>query len=198
MNKYIKAILIGSGLIIGGIVILVLFFVQGMKPDKSKEKEVRLQAEQYLAANFENDDYEIYDVLYDNMGNYGYFDYAAKVRNQDGSKVFLIYYNKDREQLEDSLTVEKQADYIMNEVKPLLMAYMNDQFGEEADPSVKYSISEGKAAITIRLSRNKEDRDGELFANVISYVKEDLKLEHAYITMFYTTENQDDVWEENY
>ncbi|MFZ0443482.1 MAG: hypothetical protein WAM95_04980, partial [Bacillus sp. (in: firmicutes)] len=67
MNKYLKITLCILGVILLGMGIFVVAFLLEMKPDKDKEEEVRIQAEQYLEDNF-NDNFEIYDTLYDNMG----------------------------------------------------------------------------------------------------------------------------------
>jgi len=56
-----------------------------------------------LEVHYDSGDYEIYDVLYDNMGNYTMFDYAAKVRDVNTSEEFLVYYNEQADQMEDSL-----------------------------------------------------------------------------------------------
>ncbi|WP_260401989.1 hypothetical protein [Peribacillus simplex] len=79
-TKKLLLTLLGVFLIIfTGVVILVFSFTQSMKADPDEEKKVRDQAERYLEKTFDETT-EIYDVLYDNMGNWGYFDYAAKVK----------------------------------------------------------------------------------------------------------------------
>jgi len=90
------------GVITVGISLIILSFFVGMTPDKTEITKVTKQAEEYP-----NEKYEIYDTLYDNMGNFPQFDYAAKVRNLDSDETFLVYYNDKTEQMEDSL---KYAD----------------------------------------------------------------------------------------
>ncbi|MUK90638.1 hypothetical protein GMD78_19975 [Ornithinibacillus sp. L9] len=77
-----------------------------MTPKKAEEEKVIEQAEEYLEGNYEINQYEIYDVLYDNMGNYGAFEYAAKVRELNSGKDFLVYYNEQTNQMEDSLNYD--------------------------------------------------------------------------------------------
>ncbi|WP_234417238.1 MULTISPECIES: alkaline shock response membrane anchor protein AmaP [unclassified Lysinibacillus] len=69
MKIFLKIMLSILGVILLGIGGIVVAFLLEMKPDKDKEEEVRIQAEQYLEDNF-NDNFEIYDTLYDNMGNF--------------------------------------------------------------------------------------------------------------------------------
>ncbi len=56
--------------------------------------------------HYNESEFEIYDVLYDNMGNYTLFDYAAKVRNLNTGEEFLVYYNEQAGQMEDTLKYE--------------------------------------------------------------------------------------------
>lgn len=196
LNKYLKTAFIAIGLLLAGAAVLVMTFIIEMTPDKDEEEKVIAQAEEYLQSNFKDGHYEIYDTLYDNMGNYGYFDYAALVRNKDNNQTFKVYFNKETEKMEDSLTVEKQDYYINNEIKPALVPYIQEKFGDTAESSIHYSISEEKPAITVRLSKAKEDRDKELFSNLVTYIKEELNLEHAHISMFYTDEDEEYIWNE--
>lgn len=94
------------GVIIAVISLFLLVFIDDMTPDKFEERVIIEQAEEYLEEHYDTEEYEIYDVLYDNMGNYTLFDYAAKVRNSTTGEEFLIYYNKQANQMEDSLRYE--------------------------------------------------------------------------------------------
>ncbi|MFE4706060.1 hypothetical protein [Peribacillus simplex] len=94
MSKTKKILLILLGIfsiIVAGVVILVFSFTQSMKADPAEEKKVRDQAERYLGKTFD-DGTEIYDVLYDNMGNRGYFEYAAKVKHEKYDTQFLVFF----------------------------------------------------------------------------------------------------------
>lgn len=91
------------GVLLAAVSFLFFIFFKDMSPSKSEEKKVIAQAEEYLETEYPNGNYEIYDVLYDNMGNYYEFDYAAKVRNLDNGDDFLVYYNDQSKQMEDSI-----------------------------------------------------------------------------------------------
>ena len=106
LKIFLKIILGILGVILIGIGIIVVVFQLEMKPDKDKEKEVRIQAEQYLEDNF-NDNFEIYDTLYDNMGNFG-FEYAAKVRDKKTNIEFLAYYDDETKQMVDTYIAGQQ------------------------------------------------------------------------------------------
>ena len=106
LKIFLKIILSILGVILIGIGIIVVVFQLEMKPDKDKEKEVRIQAEQYLEDNF-NDNFEIYDTLYDNMGNFG-FEYAAKVRDKKTNIEFLAYYDDETKQMVDTYIAGQQ------------------------------------------------------------------------------------------
>ena len=95
-------------LILVGIAILVFSFVQSMKPDKEKEETVKMQATEYLEEKF-NDNFEIYDTLYDNMVNFA-FDYAAKVLDKKSHTQFLVYYDDETKQMVDNYIAEKWAN----------------------------------------------------------------------------------------
>lgn len=97
-------VLIGiTGVSLALISFLLFIFFTDMNPSKSEENKVIAQAEEYLETEYPDGNYEIYDVLYDNMGNYYYFEYAAKVRNLDNGDDFLVYYNDQSKQMEDSI-----------------------------------------------------------------------------------------------
>lgn len=69
----------------------------------------RKQAEQYLEETC-NADTSIYDVLYDNMGNWGYFEYVAKVRHKTDGTQFLVYLNSETGEMEDTYVSDKWKD----------------------------------------------------------------------------------------
>ena len=79
-----------------------------MSPNKSEEEKVKMQAEEFLNSNYDGE-YEIYDVLYDNMGNFNYFKYAAKVRDKSTEEDFLVYYNDELQEMEDSREADKRV-----------------------------------------------------------------------------------------
>jgi hypothetical protein len=169
-----------------------------MKPDKDKVEETKIRAKEYLETNYKGKRFEIYDVLYDNMGNFEFYDYAAKVRDKDTGEEFFVYYNKDLMRMEDSKIIEQQKNFVKYDVNPKVMPYIKEKFGEEIDAKVEYSISQGKASIIIRVPRNKEDTDEKLFNDLISYLNSDVKLQHAEVTMIYTVKDEDYVWNKDF
>lgn len=198
MKKHLKPILIVSGIVILGVALLLFFFVQDMKPESKEEEKVKVQAKQYLEENFKDEDFEIYDVLHDNLGNYGYFDYAAKVRNTDEGNEFLVYYNKDTKRMEDSYTISLEEQKVKNEINPPVVEYIENHFGNDVEASVVYSISTGKPDIKVRVTRSKQDNDKKLFEDLVTYVKKDLGVEHATITMFYTADGEEQIGYEEF
>ncbi|MDM5222963.1 hypothetical protein QUF86_19905 [Peribacillus sp. NJ11] len=125
-TKKISLTLLGVFLIIlTGVVILVFSFTQSMKADLDEEKKVKQQAERYLEKNFE-DGTEIYDVLYDNMGNWGYFDYAAKVKHEKYGTQFLVFFNEETGEMEDTFISDKWQDDAEKEIRP----YIENELGD--------------------------------------------------------------------
>ncbi|MER2262626.1 MAG: hypothetical protein ABS934_11495 [Psychrobacillus sp.] len=210
MNKFFKVTLILVGVIILAIAILVFSFVQGMKPDKEEEEKVKIQAEEYLEDKF-NDNFEIYDTLYDNMGNFN-FEYAAKARDKRSNLQFLVYYDEGTEQMVDTYIADKWADDLENEIRP----YIKENFGEATDFHVYYDDKIGKelgidasnlesykdfnVAPTIRITipRKKSGEDEELFNEFISFLKSEDKLQQGTVIVGYVAENgeilEDDEW----
>ena len=117
MNKILKVTLIVFGVILVGVVILVFSFTQSMKPDKEKEEQVKVQAEEYLENQF-SEHFEVYDTLYDNMGNFG-FEYAAMARDKERNTQFFVYYDDVTNQLVDTCIAEKWEDDLESEIRPL-------------------------------------------------------------------------------
>ncbi|HWO97234.1 MAG TPA: hypothetical protein VNM45_13060 [Bacillus sp. (in: firmicutes)] len=190
MNKYLKITLGILGVIVLGIGLLVVTFVLEMKPDKDREEQVRSQAEQYLEDKF-NDSFEIYDTLYDNMGNFE-FEYAAKVRSEDNIE-FLVYFNEEKKRMEDSYIAEKWARNLYNGLNPYLknnisdieevFVMFDDEVGSIYNLSYKnpgeYKDYEVSATVLITLSRNLNDNDQNLLNDVTDYLKTELKVKHA-------------------
>ncbi len=210
MNKFLKVTLIIVGVIILAIAILVFSFLQGMKPDKEEEEKVKIQAEEYLEDKF-NDQFEIYDTLYDNMGNFN-FEYAAKARDKRSNTQFLVYYDEGTEQMVDTYIADKWADDLENEIR----SYIKENFGETTDFHVYYDDKIGKelgidstnlesykdfnVAPTIRITipRKKSGEDEELFNEFISFLNSEDKLQRGIVIVDYVAENgeilEDDEW----
>lgn len=210
MNKFLKVTLIVVGVIILGIAILVFSFVQDMKPDKEEEAKVKIQAEQYLEDKF-NDNFEIYDTLYDNMGNFN-FEYAAKARDKRSNTQFLVYYEEGTEQMVDTYIADKWADDLENEIHPYIKAnfgettdfhvYYDDKIGKELgiDSNNLESYKDFNVAPTIRITipRKKSDEDEKLFNEFISFLNSEDKLQQGTVIVGYVAENgeilEDDEW----
>ena len=126
MRKTMKIILGILGGIFLGVVVLVILFNLSMKSDPDREEKIRQEAGRYLEANF-NDDFEIYDTLYDNMGNFE-FEYAAKVREIRSNTEFLVYPDAETEELVDTYVSDKWSDELEEEISP----YVSQAFGESA------------------------------------------------------------------
>ncbi|WP_057760342.1 hypothetical protein [Cytobacillus praedii] len=90
------------------------------------------------------------------------------------------------------------AKGINNEVRPALLPYIHEQFGDTAEASIQYSISERKAAINVRLGKEKKKSDREVFSNLVTYLKDEIKLEHAAVLMIYTDENEEYIWNDDF
>ncbi|MFJ7738344.1 hypothetical protein ACIQ2D_18675 [Lysinibacillus sp. NPDC097287] len=201
MKKIATILMVILSLILVGIAIIVFSFVQSMKPDKEKEEEVRMQAEEYLEEKF-NDNFEIFDTLYDNMGNFG-FDYAAKARDKKNNTQFLIYYDDETKQMVDTYIADKWSDDVEKEIRP----YINEHFGEstdvhvyfedkigkqlDIDPTKPKSYKEFDVKPTIRLAvpRKKSDEDEKLFNDFISFLESEDKLQQGVVIVRYIAEN---------
>ena len=209
MNKYLKIILGVVGVILLGIGLLVVAFVLDMKPNKDEEEKIKFQAKQYLEDEF-NDNFEIYDTLYDNMGNFG-FEYAAKVRDKKTNTQFLVYYNDETEQMVDTYIADKWAKDLENEIQSFIKenleettnvhVYFDDEIGNELgiDPVNPRSYKEFDVTPTIRITvpRTRSDGDEKILNEFISFLKSEDKLQHGSVIMEYIAENGvilDDEW----
>ena len=197
------------GVILLGIGLLVVAFVSDMKPDKDEEEKIKIQAKQYLEEKF-NDNFEIYDTLYDNMGNFG-FEYAAKVRDKKTNTEFLVYYNDETEQMVDTYIADKWAKDLENEIQSFIKenleettnvhVYFDDEIGNELgiDPVNPRSYKEFDVTPTIRITvpRTRSDGDEKILNEFISFLKSEDKLQHGSVIMEYIAENGvilDDEW----
>lgn len=198
LNKLIKVLLTLFGFIVSAIAILALIFFLEMKPDKDEEEKVRVQAEEYLEENYKDQDFEIYDVLYDNMGNFGYFEYAALVRNTDTGVEFKVYYNNTTQKVEDDLKLDQEETHLKNKVEPLIKDYIEKNLGDKGEVDTSYSYDRRIAMINLKLMQGISDQDEQIFEDFISYLKNDLKLEHADVIMYYSDKNEEKVWEKEF
>lgn len=214
MNKYLKITLGILGVILLGIGILVVAFILEMKPDKDKEEEVRIQSEQYLEDNF-NDNFEIYDTLYDNMGNFE-FEYAAKVRDKKTNTEFLVYYDDETKQMVDTYIADKWANDLDSEIRPFIkenfgettdffVFFTNDNIGQELgiaplNPK-SYKDFDVAPIIRITVTRKKSENDEKIINEFIAFLKSEDKLQHGSLAMSYIDEKGvilDDEWNKNF
>ncbi|MBG9454633.1 hypothetical protein ABE61_11360 [Lysinibacillus sphaericus] len=214
MNKYLKITLSILGVILLGIGILVVTFILEMKPDKEKEEKARIQAEQYLEDHF-NDNFEIYDTLYDNMGNFE-FEYAAKAMDKKTNTAFLVYYDDETKQMVDTYIADKWANDLKSEMRPFVtknlgettdffVSFTNDNIGQELgiDPLNPKSYKEFDVAPIIRITvtRKKSEDDERILNEFIAFLKSEDKLQHGSIAMSYIDEKGvilDDEWKKDF
>jgi len=210
LNKFLKITLGVFGVIILGIGLLVVAFVLEMKPDKDEEEKIKIQAEQYLQDNF-NNNFEIYDTLYDNMGNFE-FEYAAKVRDKKTNTQFLVYYDDETEQMVDTYIADKWTNELETEIRPFIkenfgkttdvyVFFINEKIGQELgiEPGNPRSYKEFDVAPTIRIAvpRKRNVKDEKILNEFISFLKSEAKLQHGTVIIEYITEKGeiiDDEW----
>ena len=213
MNKYLIPLFI-LGAIVAGIGLLIVSFLLGMKPDKDKEEQVRIQAEQYLEDNF-NENFEVYDTLFDNMGNFE-FEYAAKAFDQKNHTQFLVYYDDERKQMVDTYIADKWADDLKTEISPFIklnfgettdfhVFFNNETIGNELgiDPLNPKSYTEFDVAPTIRITvpRKKSDEDEKFVDEFISFLQSEGKLQSGSVIIEYIAEDGpilDDEWSKEF
>lgn len=214
LNKYVKITLSIFGVIILGIGLLVVTFILEMKPDKDEEDKIKNQAEQYLEEKF-NDNFEIYDTLYDNMGNFE-FEYAAKIRDKKTNKQFLVYYDDETNQMVDTYIADVWADDLETEIRPFIkenfgettdffVFFLDENIGQELgiDPLNPRSYKEFDISPTIRITvpRKRSEGDEKIVSEFISYLKSEDKLQHGSVVMGYIAENGvilDDEWDKEF
>ena len=210
MRKTLKIILGILGVIFLSVVVLVILFNLSMKPDPDREEKIRQEAGRYLETNF-NDDFELYDTLYDNMGNFE-FEYAAKVREIRSNTEFLVYPDAETEQLVDTYVSDKWSDELEEEMSPyvrqafgesaVVYAYIDDEIGAalNIDPLNSGSFKNYNLEPTVRLDipRKRMEGDEERFTDFISYLTDEDILQHGQLIASYVAETgeilEDEEW----
>ncbi|PQD93910.1 hypothetical protein CYL18_17280 [Pradoshia eiseniae] len=213
MKKYLIPLFF-LGAIVAGIGLLIVSFLLGMTPDKDKEEQVRIQAEQYLEEYF-NDNFEVYDTLFDNMGNFE-FEYAAKVREKITNTQFLVYYDDEKKQMVDTYIADKWTNDIKTEIGPFIkenlkettdfhVFFNNETIGNELgiDPLNPKSYAEFDVAPTIRITvpRKKSDEDEKFVDEFISFLQSEGKLQSGSVIIEYIAEDGpilDDEWSKEF
>jgi hypothetical protein len=197
MNKVAKSLILTVGILIIIIVGAIFIFNQSLKPDEDKEAKVKIEAKKYLKTNFK-DSTVIYDTLYDNMDNFP-FEYAAKVTHEKDHINFLVYYNDEINEMEDSYISSKWEDqldkkvrpYIKQKLEPLddLIVFYDEQVGKKynVDPNISstYKDYDATPSIDISVARKPKKEDTESFNEIVTFLKKDAKLKHGIVTLNY-------------
>lgn len=201
MKRFLKFLLFIIGFILLAIGILVIVFIQEMKPDRDEEEKIKQLATTYVESNFQ-DNIIIYDTLFDNMGNFQYFEYAAKARHGKDGTEFLVYYNEETEQIEDSYIADKWEDELEKEIRPYLQEklgpldelwiFYDERIGLEysVDPNKpdSYKNYDASSSINIFIPRKMEIGDEALFNEIVAYIKNEAELKHGSISLEYMKE----------
>lgn len=214
MKKILVILLSIIGVVILGFAMLIISFRMGMKPDPDREAEIRAQADSYLDENF-NEDFEVFDTLYDNMGNFA-FEYAAKVRDVQSGTEFLVYPHNGTDEMVDTYISKRWADDIEQAIRPYVIqqfgnrtelhVFIDDEVGRKLkiDPLDPGSYQDHSIAPTIRLAipRERKPGDEQLFTDFISYMKEEGIVSHGQLIVGYVAETgeilEDEEWAEEF
>ena len=203
MNKWLKgwSIFIFS---IGGIVALLIvgtfFFFMAFRasliPDEKEMEKVTEQAEQYLQTKYPEMKYEIYDVSYNSEEKSGNYDYAAMILDTETQKTFMVYENRRTGKMEDDISIREQEEFL-KQVKPKIERYINENLGEIDHLALDASDEIGGIhSLTIRLNNKKDELNEEMFLSFVDYLKYELKIEHAYVSILYDNENE--IWHKEF
>ena len=203
MNKWLKgwSIFIFS---IGGIallsllviIVVVMSFRAALIPDEKEMEKVTEQAEQYLQTNYPEMKYEITGVSYNSEEKSGNYDYAAMILDTETQKTFMVYENRRTEKMEDDIPIQEQEEFL-KQVKPKIERYINENLGETKNIALAASDEIGGIpSLTIRLNNKKDELNEEMFLSFIDYLKYELKIEHAYVSILYDNENE--IWHKEF
>jgi hypothetical protein len=193
--KWVLGILAGIVLIIG---LMIFIFLQSMKPDKDEVAKIEKQAEEYIANTF-TDEVVIFDTLYDNMGNFTHFEYAANAENKRDGTQFLVFFNEATNQMEDTYIADKWERELEAEIRPYLESTLGrldelwifypERTGFEfnVDPNMpsSYKDYEAKPHVMIFIPRKAESGDQVLFENIVSYLQKEAGVKHGSVSLEY-------------
>ncbi|MFQ3546057.1 hypothetical protein Q7A53_18400 [Halobacillus rhizosphaerae] len=198
MRKLTKWVLIILGCILSVIGFIVISFIVEMTPDKDKEEKVKAKAEEYIESEFSGQ-MEIFDTLYDNMGNFNGFEYAAKVENKDTDVQFLVYEQESSGAMADDYAVsfyEKTLhDLIIDDIEkmfdhPEMVTVDYEQtkiarkyIGETDIPDIReLNVS---PSLVIWMDRGRESADEEKTKELIEILKKEKKIPHVGLKVDY-------------
>ncbi|GLH62599.1 hypothetical protein [Parageobacillus sp. G301] len=198
MNKKIKIGIGVFGILAFGIGFLAFAFLQSMKANEDEVKKVKIQAQEYIKNTFK-DEIVIIGTLFDNMGNYSTFDYAAKAVNKKDDTQFLIYYNDVTKQMEDTYIAEKWENELENHIRPYIEQKFGvlDEFWAEYDDrtGITYNVNPNKPSsykeydaspfIQISIPRKPDKKDEEIFNEIVSFIQKDAGLKHGTVSINY-------------
>ena len=215
MIKWVKWIGIFLGVSLLAAISLVALFWYSMKPVHKEEEKVTKQATVYLEKHMKHP-YEIYDVLYDSMGNFSNFEYAAKVRDQQNGTDFLVYFDEESQEMRDTYV----ADQWQQEMKEALSPFIHDQYGKEhelmifIDENVGYTFKrtlndpgsyrdyDVRPTVRLTLHRKKQNGDEKIFKETIKTLQEDVGIQHGSFTVSYVTKTgeilEDNEWSKSF
>lgn len=199
MNTAVKWILISVGAIIVFFALVVLLFIIEMTPDRSEEKAVKENAQQYIHRHYSGQ-MEIYDTLYDNMGNFSDFTYAAKVRDTSNGLQFLIYDRNGEGAMGDDYAIsaleEELEEAILDEIDErffntsmISTTYTDDDLplgyqGTTTIPSIQ-EMEFSEPTIGIWLTRKKQPADERKVAELIAILQDKVNVPHASVIVHY-------------
>ncbi|MBX0358518.1 hypothetical protein [Halobacillus sp. Nhm2S1] len=202
-----KAVLwiIGS---IGVIVVaMVLLFIYEMTPNAKMETKAREIGEDYIHKHFDGQA-EVYDVLYDNMGNFE-FDYAAKVTHTSTGVDFLIYETGDSRVVKDTYASSYYESQIERGLEPFVknmegvvshMVHISDVPGKYQGTDVLPELNDLNLVpnIIIDLERGAKADDQETMEDLFVFMKEKLQIEHGGGRFVYDPSSGDEMLQMGY
>jgi hypothetical protein len=177
---------------------IVFSFLHEMKAEPKKEEKVISEGKQYIKNKFDQN-VSITGAFYDNMGNFN-FDYAAKAHDKQNDLDFLVYYNEETEQTEDTYIAEKwtketedKLSSVVHKTFPKIdewSVYYDDNVGfvYNVSPTSKktYTDYDVQPVINIKVPRKVSEKDPERLEALLSYAKDNLGMQHATFVLEYS------------
>lgn len=183
-------------LLILGTVFLFMELRASLVPDEKEMEKATEQAEQYLQTKYPEMKYQISDISYNSEQKSGNYDYAAMVFDTETQKSFMVYENRITGKMEDDISIQEEEEFL-KQVKPKIDSYINEKFGETKEISLTASYEVGGIpSLNIGLNNNKEELSEEMFLSFINYLQNQLKIEHAYVSIMY--DNGKELWDKSY
>ncbi|WOV84382.1 hypothetical protein PGH26_00090 [Sporosarcina jeotgali] len=183
-------------LLILGTVFLFMYLRASLVPDEKEMEKATEQAEQYLQTKYPEMKYQISHISYNSEEQSGNYDYAAMVIDIETQKSFMVYENRITGKMEDDISIQEEEEFL-KQVKPKIVSYINQKFGETNEISLTASYEVGGIpSLNIGLNNNKEELSEEMFLSFINYLQNELKIEHAYVSIQY--DNGNELWDTSY